>query len=61
MEAVGVLAGPALPRAMRVAEVDLHPGLGGQLGTACYEVPIHNGPARRGSPLPAAVVSHSGR
>ncbi len=33
-EPVGVLAGPSLPGAMGVAEVDLHPGLGGQLGMA---------------------------
>jgi len=33
-EAVGVLAEAALPGAMRVAEIDLDPGLGGQLGMA---------------------------
>ena len=33
-EAVGVLAGPPLPGAMGVAEVDLDPGLSGQLGMA---------------------------
>jgi hypothetical protein len=39
-EAVGVLAGPALPGAMRVAEVDLDPGLGGQLGMARHLLPL---------------------
>lgn len=39
-EAVGVLAGPALPGAMRVAKVDLDPGLGGQLGMARHLLPL---------------------
>jgi DNA modification methylase len=39
-EAVGVLAGPPLPRAMGVAEVDLDPGLGGQLGMARHLLPL---------------------
>ena len=33
-ETVGVLAGSPFPGAMRVAEIDLDPGLGGQLGMA---------------------------
>ena len=39
-EAVGVLAGPSLPGAMGVAEVDLDPGLGGQLGMARHLLPL---------------------
>ena len=39
-EAVGVLAGPPLPGAMRVAAGDLDPGLGGQLGRARHLLPL---------------------
>ena len=39
-EPMGVLAGPALPRAIRVAAGDLDPSLGSQLGMACPLLPL---------------------
>ncbi len=39
-EAVGVLAGAALPGAVGIAEVDLHPGIGGQFGMARHLLPL---------------------
>ena len=39
-EPVGVLAGPALPRAMGVAAGDLDPGLSGQFGRARQLLPL---------------------
>ncbi len=39
-EPVGVLTGPALPRAMGVAAGDRDPGLGGQFGRARQLLPL---------------------